>query len=36
MIEVDLENFTQDDYDYEQRSKRETDGNLDNWNRMQK
>ncbi len=36
MIKVDLDSFTKDDYDYEQRSNLESDGNLDNWNRMQK
>jgi hypothetical protein len=34
MVEIDLDNFTKDDYDYEQRSYRESDSNLDNWNRL--
>lgn len=36
MIEVDLDDFSKDDYDYLQRYKREIDGNLDHWQNAQK
>lgn len=36
MTEVDLDDFSKDDYDYLQRSKREIDGNLDHWQNAQK
>lgn len=34
-IEVDLDEFTKDDYDYEQLSKRQIDGNIEHWKRAQ-
>lgn len=34
-IEVDLDEFSEDDYDYEQRAVRERDGNLDQWEKSQ-
>jgi len=36
MKEIDLDSFTMDDYDYEQRAQREKDGNLDKWRDAQK
>lgn len=36
ITEVDLDDFSKDDYDYLQRSKREIDGNLDHWQNAQK
>jgi hypothetical protein len=36
IIEIDLDNFSTDDYDYEQRAQREKDGNLDSWKDAQK
>ena len=33
IIEVELDNFTKDDYDYFQRSRRQLDGNLSKWNK---
>jgi len=34
-IEVDLDEFTKDDYDYEQLAKRQIDGNIEHWKKAQ-